>query len=68
MPNYIVNKKDDGKYHEVHTTHCNQGPDSNNQHWLGAHATCRGALQAAERAGFKPADGCYYCCNDCHSG
>ena len=69
MTNFLVNKvKRDGKYHEVHESYCTHRPESQNQHSLGSHATCRGALQQAERDGYKPADGCYYCCQDCHNG
>lgn len=69
MPTYLVNKvKRDGTYHEVHESYCAHRPDPQNQHPLSSHATCRGALQKAERDGYTPADGCYYCCRPCHVG
>ena len=69
MPTYLVNKnKTDGKYHEVHRSHCDRRPQPANQHPLGEHATCRGALQKAERDGYSPADGCYFCSRECNRG
>ena len=77
MPNYIVNTtkqydKDDKLYYEVHQypqSNCSSPnyPEPENQLSLGRYADCHGALKKAEELGYKVADGCYYCCNDCHS-
>jgi len=69
MPLYLVNKeKRDGKYHEVHLTTCTRKPLPHNSHQLGNHTTCSSALAAAEKDGYKPADGCKYCSPACHKG
>lgn len=71
MPEYIVNKhKRDGRYHEVHikNAHCDHYPLLANQQGLGWHRDCRAALDAANTYGYRPADGCFYCCKACHKG
>ena len=75
MPNYIVNKNaqyDTGD-HEVHVTPrsaCSSPryPQVENQESLGFHATCHGAVQQAKQRGYRTANGCYYCANQCHTG
>ena len=72
MPNYIVNKNDQPNGdHEVHVTpqawNCRNYPVPANREPLGFHATCHGAVQAANLRGYRPANGCYYCANDCHT-
>lgn len=76
MPEYVVNKMrqydNKGKlYYEVH-----QYPKSNcaspdyptleNQQRIGTLNNCAEALARAESIGYKQADGCYYCCRECH--
>ncbi len=69
MPNYIVNTNTDEKgKHEVHETTCGHLPDAKNQHSLGWMTNCQSALTAAASAGYSPADGCFYCCEACHTG
>ena len=73
MPDYIVNKKAQSKGdHEVHVTpqapNCRNYPALANRESLGFHATCHGAVQEANHRGYGPANGCYYCANDCHTG
>lgn len=67
MPYYYVNKnaQSDG-YHEVHETDCTQGADPENQHGLGWHSDCRGAVAKAGES-YPRVDGCAYCCEDCHT-
>lgn len=77
MPNYIVNTtkqydKNGTLYYEVHQsprTNCSSPdyPASYNQNDLGWHIDCSSAIIKAKRLGYTNADGCYYCCNDCHS-
>ena len=67
MPYYLVNKNAQlGGEHEVHESNCPRLPDFLNRQDLGFHATCKGAVQAAEQY-YDNVDGCYYCCNECHT-
>ncbi len=68
MPNYLVNKnaQPTGE-HEVHTTTCSHLPDYLNQDHLGFHNNCHEAVAVARVLGYSNVDGCYYCCNDCHT-
>lgn len=71
MPSFIVNRNEqaNGDY-EVHntTTGCSHMPLQENQVSLGTHPSCTGAVAAA-RATWANAqiNGCYYCCNPCHT-
>ncbi len=67
MPYYLVNRnaQPTGE-HEVHESNCGHMPDLLNRQDLGFHGTCKGAVQAA-KSYYDNVDGCYYCCNDCHS-
>lgn len=71
MPKFIVNRNAQfNGDHEVHntTTGCSYMPESGNQIDLGTHATCHGAVAYAKQQ--WPGDrinGCYYCCNPCHT-
>lgn len=56
--------------HEVHnkTVGCTYMPARENQIELGEHATCHGAvLSAKQRWPGSRINGCYYCCNPCHT-
>lgn len=74
MPNFIINKNAQSNGdHEVHnlTNGCDYMPESNNQIMLGFHLSCHEAVSEAKK--MWPTDinnkinGCYYCCNDCHT-
>lgn len=67
MPWYYVNKnaQSDG-YHEVHETGCAQGANAENQDDLGWHADCSGAVKKA-KGSYTYVDGCFYCCEACHT-
>ncbi|WP_075478270.1 hypothetical protein [Moritella viscosa] len=71
MPTFIVNKNAQAnRDHEVHntTTGCSYMPNPENQVSAGTHATCAGAV--AEVKANNPTlriNGCYYCCNACHT-
>ncbi len=73
MPTYYVNKNrqttGDQNY-EVHIDNgtCPYPPNLENRVGLGFHANCQSAVAAAERAGYSPANGCYWCLNECHTG
>lgn len=77
MPNYCVNANSQsrtvlgGEEHEVHDLTpgaCNRLPNSENRIPLGSHPNCDSALRAAGNLVTGKVDGCYYCCNPCHTG
>lgn len=71
MSVFIVNKNAQSNGdHEVHntTTGCPHMPNVENQVAAGAHLTCAEAVAAVKKA--NPTlriNGCYYCCNACHT-
>ena len=71
MPRFIVNKNSQSNGdHEVHnaTTGCSHMPNSENQVEAGTHPTCAGAVAEVKRNNPKlRINGCYYCCNACHT-
>lgn len=71
MADYIINKnpQPNGDY-EVHnaTTGCSYMPKPENQIALGYHLSCEGAVFAARNNWPNSRiNGCYYCCNPCHT-
>lgn len=71
MPNFIVNRNAQSNGdHEVHdaTTGCSHMPQPENQVDLGAHTSCHGAVTKAKSSWPENRiNGCYYCCNSCHT-
>ena len=71
MPRFIINKKaQKNGDHEIHnaTKGCSYMPATENQIDLGVHTTCHGAVAQAKQAWPKNrVNGCYYCCNSCHT-
>jgi len=71
MPRFIINKKPQANGdHEIHnaTTGCTYMPAQANQIDLGTHATCQSAvLDAKGRWPNDRVNGCYFCCNQCHT-
>ena len=69
MPYFCVNTNaDENGNNEVHETgKCSHLPDVQNRHSLGEHPNCKSALAEAKKY-YAKADGCYWCCNDCHKG
>lgn len=67
MPWYYVNKhaQSDG-YHEVHENNCTQGANAENQDDLGWHSECQDAVTKAKKS-YTLVDGCFYCCEACHT-
>jgi hypothetical protein len=51
---------------EVHVEGCRYMPASENRKSLGEYSNCHDAVKEAKRE-YKKANGCYYCCNDCHT-
>lgn len=52
--------------HEVHTTGCSFMPERENRIYLGEFNSCYGAVLKA-RSHYSQTNGCYYCCNACHT-
>lgn len=71
MPRFIINRNaQPNGDHEVHdhTTGCTFMPAPENQIDLGAHASCHGAVSLAKQQWpGNRINGCYYCCNACHT-
>lgn len=66
MARYYVNKRAQSSGdHEVHKLGCSYMPEEQNRLYLGDFASCHGAVAAARKI-YSSADGCYYCCNECH--
>lgn len=64
---YLVNKN--AQYngdHEVHRETCSHLPNPENRKYLGDFTNCRDAVREAKKYD-SDADGCYYCCNECHT-
>ncbi len=72
MARYIINNNQqaNGDY-EVHnaTTGCTFMPQTENQVDLGEHLNCQSAVFSAKIRWPKATkiNGCYYCCNPCHT-
>ncbi len=68
MPYYLVNRnaQPTGE-HEVHENTCGHLPDVPNRANLGSYTNCREAIAAARAKGYANVDGCFYCCNACHT-
>lgn len=71
MPQFIINKNAQANGdHEVHnaTEGCSYMPDPANQIDLGYHTSCHGAVaEARQKWRDNRINGCYYCCNPCHT-
>lgn len=69
MPRFIVNTNSDNQGdHEVHnvTDGCAYLPAGQNRKDLGYHDNCHGAVAEAKKT-YPTANGCYYCCKECHT-
>ena len=72
MPRFIINQNaqpqsDDHEVHNV-TAGCSYMPEAHTQIDLGEHASCHGAVALAKtRWPNYRINGCYYCCNACHT-
>ncbi len=67
MPNYLVNKNAQSTgEHEVHQTTCERRPEFANQQHLGSYQNCHQAVHAAKNY-YSNVDGCFFCCNPCHT-
>ncbi|MEQ8443003.1 MAG: hypothetical protein RIM33_14785 [Alphaproteobacteria bacterium] len=67
MTLYYVNKNAQSTgEHEVHETGCSFLPDQQNRVYLGDFLSCGPAVQEAKKH-YNNVDGCYFCCNPCHT-
>lgn len=67
MPYYYVNTSaQDNGDHEVHESGCRYMPLEHNRKHLGVFTSCHSAVKEAKKT-YTKADGCYYCCPDCHT-
>jgi len=67
MSYYYVNKNGQANGdHEVHVSGCSYMPLAENRIYLGDFTSCRPAVTEAKKH-YAQSDGCYYCCNDCHT-
>ncbi len=67
MAAYYVNKNAQSNGdHEVHTTGCAHMPELANQVYVGDFPSCVPAVAKAKQQ-YSKANGCYYCCNECHT-
>jgi hypothetical protein len=69
MPQYYVNTNaQTNGDHEVHTDPCPYPPNVQSRVDLGWHTSCFGAVASAkQRWPNARINGCYYCCNACHT-
>lgn len=61
---YVNNIAQPNGDHEVHIQTCRYFPD--NQQYLGDFASCFPAVARAKLT-YPSANGCYWCCNACHT-
>lgn len=67
MKYYVHTKTDNQGDHEVHIQNCGYLPSEQNRQYLGEFNDCSSAVKKAKELGYKPTNGCYYCCNECHT-
>jgi hypothetical protein len=66
MAHYYVNKHAQANGdHEVHKSGCSWMPEPENRIYLGDFTSCYRAVLKAKTI-YSSADGCAYCCPDCH--
>lgn len=67
MSHYYVNKRAQSNGdHEVHKSGCLYMPHEVNRIYLGFFSSCHGAVAKAKQF-YPKSNGCYYCCNSCHT-
>ncbi len=67
MSHYYVNKNAQSNGdHEVHKSGCSFMPDESNRKYLGDFDSCAPAVREAKKT-YPQSNGCYYCCNPCHT-
>lgn len=67
MDYYYVNKNAQANGdHEVHKSNCRYLPTTINLQGLGYFSNCGDAVREAKKY-YSKSNGCYYCCNACHT-
>jgi hypothetical protein len=67
MKKYFVNKtRLASGEHEVHAEGCNSLAPEEERIFLGEYYFCKPAIEEAKKHYFK-VNGCYACCNECHT-
>ncbi len=66
MRYYVNQNAQSNGDHEVHTYSCTQGPEDWNRTYLGDYTSCGEAVRKAKTI-YWQSNGCYYCCNACHT-
>jgi hypothetical protein len=67
MSKYYVNSNAQSNGdHEVHVASCSFFPEVENRVLLGEFSSCRSAVTEAKKH-YSQSNGCYYCCNECHT-
>lgn len=67
MPRYYVNQRAQSTgEHEVHKEGCTYLPEPQNRKDLGFHPDCHSAVREAKKT-YDNVDGCFFCCNPCHT-
>lgn len=67
MAKYYVNDNAQSNGdHEVHKDGCSFMPSVSNRTYLGDFSNCQDAVKEAKKKHSK-SNGCYYCCNACHT-
>lgn len=67
MARYYVNDNAQSNGdHEVHVPTCSFFPAAENRTYLGDFDSCWPAVAAARRI-YPQSNGCYFCCNPCHT-
>lgn len=67
MASYYVNKNAQSNGdHEVHQLGCDHAANVSNRIRLGDHPNCQSAVRAAKQH-YSQVNGCFYCCNPCHT-
>lgn len=69
MSRFYVNSNMYDGHHEVHRTFsdCPRHAEPRNRVDLGEYHLCSSAIARANELGYRPADGCYFCVEDCHT-
>lgn len=67
MDKYYVNdRKQENGDHEVHNQNCKYLHLIVSKTYLGEHYNCKPAVAEA-RKHYRQVNGCYFCCEDCHT-
>lgn len=67
MASYYVNRNaQTSGDHEVHVWGCTWMPAPTNRQYLGEFDSCGPAVREAKRH-YSQSNGCYFCCNPCHT-